>query len=79
MWTPEQLATQDRNLRERIAFIGAHPLFSEIRSEGRPDDCLQNIWGSLEKMSEGWVGTIREVDRVNCMVIQMVMGFAKVV
>lgn len=78
MFGHEQLIRMDQGLRERIAFIGAHPLFPEIRSDGRPDDCIQKFQGTLEKMSEGWVGTVREIDKGNCVTVQIAMGRAKV-
>ena len=79
MWTHEELVRVDQELRERIAFIGAHPLFSEIRAAGKRDDCIQKFWGTLEKMSEGWVGTVREEDKADCKFVQMTMGRAEVV
>ena len=78
MFSGEQLVRMDQDLRKRIAFIGAHPLFSEIRAEGRPDDYIQKFWRALENMSEGWVGTIRQDDKGNCVFLQKVMWKAKV-
>lgn len=77
-WTPEQLVKMDQDLRQRIAFIGTHPLFSEICSDGRRDDWVQSFWEKMEEISVGWVGTIREVDCGHCRAIQEAMGRAKV-
>ncbi|KAL8790267.1 MAG: hypothetical protein Q9195_006425 [Heterodermia aff. obscurata] len=77
-WTAEQLVSMDQELRERIAFIGQHPLFGGIRSEGRPDDCVQRFWGMLVRMSEEWVGEVREVDAGYCRTVQGAMGRARV-
>ena len=68
-WTPEQLVKMDQDLRQRIAFIGTHPLFSEICSEGRGDHWVQFFWGKIEENSEGWVETVREVDSGCCRAI----------
>ena len=35
--------------------------------------------GNPEEMNENWVGRVRKVNKLKCMVIQIVMGDGKVV
>ena len=72
-WSYAQLQARGNDFKQRLDFVKAHPLFPEIRVEGRSQGWVPQFWDDLIVMSRNWAAGVkrREEEWVNLMMMAL--------